>query len=107
MGDVAGHVSPASYRMLRFDQIRIGRATLKFLTSGNVEAQYHEEKDADLARKFRAWARGPSSASATDMARTSLMLRPPKWYSSTDAWNRFPSHSSHVVATPAIIPRST
>jgi two-component system cell cycle response regulator len=31
-------------RMLRDgDQIRIGRATLKFLTSGNVEAQYHEE----------------------------------------------------------------
>jgi two-component system cell cycle response regulator len=25
------------------DQIRIGRAMLKFLTSGNVEAQYHEE----------------------------------------------------------------
>jgi two-component system, cell cycle response regulator len=25
------------------DQIRIGRATLKFLTSSNVEAQYHEE----------------------------------------------------------------
>ena len=31
-------------RMLRDgDQIRIGRATLKFLTGGNVEAQYHEE----------------------------------------------------------------
>jgi two-component system, cell cycle response regulator len=25
------------------DQIRVGRAMLKFLTSGNVEAQYHEE----------------------------------------------------------------
>jgi hypothetical protein len=34
------------------------------------------------------------------------MSRPPRWYSSTDAWNRFPSHSSQVVATPAIIARS-
>src|ERR687897_2539639 len=41
------------------------------------------------------------------MASTSLMSRPPRWYSSTDAWNRFPSQSSQVVATPAIIPRST
>jgi hypothetical protein len=42
----------------------------------------------------------------TDMASTSLMSRPPKWCSSTDAWNRFPSHSSQVVATPAIMARS-
>ena len=34
------------------------------------------------------------------------MSRPPSWYSSTDAWNRLPSHSSQVVATPAIIARS-
>jgi hypothetical protein len=47
-----------------------------------------------------------SRASATDIASTSLMSRPPKWYPSTDASNRFPSHSSHVVATPAIIARS-
>ena len=47
-----------------------------------------------------------SSASVTDIASTSLMSRPPRWYSSTDAWNRFPSHSSQMVATPAIIPRS-
>ena len=31
------------------------------------------------------------------------MSRPPRWYSSTAAWNRLPSHSSQVVATPAII----
>ena len=47
-----------------------------------------------------------SLASATGMASTSLMSRPPRWYSSTDASNRFPSHSSQVVATPAIIARS-
>ncbi len=47
-----------------------------------------------------------SSASATDIASTSLMSQPPRWWPSTDAWNRFPSHSSQVVATPAIIPRS-
>ena len=47
-----------------------------------------------------------SSASVTDIASTSLMSRPPRWWSSTDAWNRFPSHSSQVVATPAIIARS-
>ena len=47
-----------------------------------------------------------SLASVTDIASTSLMSRPPRWYSSTDAWNRFPSHSSQVVATPAIIARS-
>jgi diguanylate cyclase (GGDEF)-like protein len=35
---------PVHQRVLRDgDQIRIGRAMLKFLTSGNVEAQYHEE----------------------------------------------------------------
>ena len=47
-----------------------------------------------------------SSASVTDIASTSLMSLPPSWYSSTAAWNRFPSHSSQVVATPAIIARS-
>jgi two-component system cell cycle response regulator len=36
--------SPVREHILRDgDQIRIGRAMLKFLTSGNVEAQYHEE----------------------------------------------------------------
>jgi diguanylate cyclase (GGDEF)-like protein len=35
---------PIRERLLRDgDQIRIGRAMLKFLTSNNVEAQYHEE----------------------------------------------------------------
>ena len=47
-----------------------------------------------------------SSASATGIASTSLMSRPPRWYSSTAAWKRLPSHSSQVVATPAIIARS-
>ncbi len=47
-----------------------------------------------------------STASATDIASTSLMSRPPSWCSSTDASKRFPSHSSQIVATPAIIPRS-
>ena len=46
------------------------------------------------------------AASSTGRSSTSAMLRPPSRYSSTDAWNRFPSHSSHVVATPAIIARS-
>ena len=47
-----------------------------------------------------------SPASVTDIASTSLMSRPPRWCSSTDASNRFPSHTSQVVATPAIIARS-
>ena len=34
------------------------------------------------------------------------MFLPPKVYSSTAASNRLPSHSSQVVATPAIIARS-
>ena len=34
------------------------------------------------------------------------MSLPPSVYSSTSAWNRFPSHSSQTVATPAIIARS-
>ncbi len=46
------------------------------------------------------------SASVTGIASTSLMSRPPSLYSSTLASNRFPSQSSHVVATPAIIVRS-
>ena len=47
-----------------------------------------------------------SRASVTGIASTSLMSRPPRWYSSTEASNRFPSHTSQVVATPAIIARS-
>src|SRR5215213_7590532 len=61
-----------------------------------------------------AWAAGVraspapknSSASVTDVARTSAMLRPPRRYSSTEAWKRLPSQSSHVVATPAMVARS-
>ena len=34
------------------------------------------------------------------------MSRPPRWYSSTAAWKRLPSHSSQVVATLAMIARS-
>src|SRR5688572_23627612 len=34
------------------------------------------------------------------------MSLPPNLYSSTAAWKRLPSHSSHVLETPAIIPRS-
>ena len=45
-------------------------------------------------------------ASVTDIASTSLMFFPPKVYSRTSAWNRFPSHSSQTMATPAITPRS-
>ena len=40
-----------------------------------------------------------------DIASTSAMFRPPV-YSSTDAWNRFPSHSSQVDSTVAMTPRS-
>ena len=50
-----------------------------------------------------------SLASVTDIASTSAMFTswpPPSLYSSTDAWNRFPSQSTHVVATLAIIARS-
>src|SRR3954470_16272740 len=34
------------------------------------------------------------------------MLRPPSVYSSTEAWNRFPSHSSQGDSTVAITPSS-
>ena len=34
------------------------------------------------------------------------MFRPPSVYSSTDAWNRFPSHSSQVVETVSMNPSS-
>ena len=47
-----------------------------------------------------------ASASVTGMASTSLMSFPPSLYSRTSAWNRFPSHSSQMLATPAIIARS-
>jgi hypothetical protein len=47
-----------------------------------------------------------ASASVTDIASTSLMSRPPNSNSSTDASSRLPSHTSQMVATPAIIPRS-
>jgi hypothetical protein len=35
-----------------------------------------------------------------------MMSRPPSRYSSTEASNRLPSHTSHGAATPAIIARS-
>jgi hypothetical protein len=47
-----------------------------------------------------------SSASATDIASTSLMSLLPSVYFRTSAWNRLPSQTSQVVATPAIIARS-
>jgi hypothetical protein len=47
-----------------------------------------------------------AAASATDIASTSLMSRPPSLWSSTDASKRLPSHSSQIDATPAIIARS-
>ena len=34
------------------------------------------------------------------------MFRPPNVYSSTDAWNLLPSHSSHGDSTVAITPNS-
>ncbi len=34
------------------------------------------------------------------------MSRPLRWYSSTEASKRFPSHTSQVVATVAMMPRS-
>src|SRR4028119_2231076 len=45
-------------------------------------------------------------APLTGMASTSLMSLPPRVYSSTDAWNRRPSHSSHGDSTVAITPSS-
>ena len=47
-----------------------------------------------------------ASASLTDIASTSLMSRPPRWCSSTEASKRLPSQTSQVLVTPAIIPRS-
>ena len=47
-----------------------------------------------------------SPASVIDIASTSLMSRPPRRCSSTDASNRFPSHTSQVVATQAVVARS-
>ena len=47
-----------------------------------------------------------SSASVTDIASTSAMFRPPSVYSSTDAWKRLPSHSSHGDSTVAMTPSS-
>ena len=34
------------------------------------------------------------------------MFLPPNWYSSTSAWNRFPSHTSQTVATVSMKPNS-
>ena len=47
-----------------------------------------------------------ASACVMDMASTSLMSRPPNVYPSTSAEKRRPSHTSQVVATPAIMARS-
>ena len=47
-----------------------------------------------------------SSASVTDISSTSAMFLPPSAYSSTAAWNRLPSHSSHGVETVSMNPSS-
>ena len=47
-----------------------------------------------------------SSASVTGIASTSAMFRPPSVYSNTEAWNRFPPHSSHTDSTVAMTPSS-
>jgi hypothetical protein len=47
-----------------------------------------------------------SPASVTGIASTSAMFFPPSVYSSTEAWNRLPSHSSQVDSTVAITPSS-
>src|ERR687893_2829708 len=47
-----------------------------------------------------------SSASVTDIASTSAMLRPPSVYSSTDAWKRLPSQVSQTDSTVAMTPSS-
>ena len=47
-----------------------------------------------------------SRASITVIRSTSLMFFPLSVYSSTDAWNRLPSHSSQVDSTVAITPSS-
>ena len=67
-----------------------------------------DEPGEDLVRcrRLRLAPAKNASASVTGIASTSLMSFPPNWYSRTSAWNRFPSHSSQVVATPAIIARS-
>ena len=67
-----------------------------------------DESGEDLVRGRRLAlpAAKNASASVTDIASTSLMSWPPNLYFRTSAWNRFPSHSSQMVATPAIIPRS-
>ena len=57
-------------------------------------------------RRARLAVGEDSAASVTAIASTSTMFRPPRVYSSTDAWNRFPSHSSQVVSTVARTPRS-
>ncbi len=47
-----------------------------------------------------------ASASLTDIARTSLMSRPPRWYSSTAGSYPLPSQSSQVVETVSMNPSS-
>jgi hypothetical protein len=78
------------------------------LAEGQIAEPHVGEPVEDLvaAGTFASPSPKNSSASVTDIASTSLMSRPPNLYSSTDASNRFPSHTSHGVATPAIIARS-
>jgi len=84
----------------------------QLLDVGEVEAGGRLVEDVDAALlghvggQLEPLPLAAFSSSVTDIASTSLMSRPPRWWSSTDAWNRFPSHSSQVVTTPAIIARS-
>jgi hypothetical protein len=80
------------------------------LTQADIAEPDVGEPVEDGVRGRRACLACPSSknssASVTDIASTSAMFRPPSVYSSTDAWNRLPSHSSQVVATVSMIPSS-
>ncbi len=78
------------------------------LTEAEVAEPDVGQPAEDGVRGRSARLAGPknSLACVTDIASTSLMSSPPRWYSSTEASNRFPSHSSQVVATLVMIARS-
>src|SRR5712692_7612990 len=93
LGHVGGQLEPLP--------LAAGQRSQRLAEAEVAEPDVGEPVEAGCAAGVRASpAPKNSSASVTDIASTSLMSRPPRWYSSTDASNRFPSHSSPEPATP-------
>ena len=79
-----------------WDLLRQRRALREF---GENPERAHS-RDATTVERYEQYPQGMEGSYRPRVLRVRtavLMSRPPRWYSSTDAWNRFPSHELYVL----------